>query len=60
VASVAGSGALVDPLEEVSGRYVQRYAELGDRAYAWLPLGALDLRDVGHVEIGSVRETFLA
>lgn len=29
----------------------QHDAGLGDRTYAWLALSALDLRDVGHVEV---------
>jgi hypothetical protein len=49
-----------DPLEQLGGRDPQRLCELGDGTNAGLALGALDLGDVGHVEVGIVSEAFLA
>jgi hypothetical protein len=52
--------APVDPVKQLRSRDPKRFRELGDGSNAWLALAALDLRDMGHVEVGAVGQAFLA
>jgi hypothetical protein len=51
--------APVDAVEQCCSGDPERLRQLGDGSDARLTLAALDLRDVSHVEIGVVRQTFL-
>lgn len=52
--------ASVYAVEQLRSGYSERPRQLGDRTHARLPLAALDLRYMGHVEVGAVRKPFLA
>jgi hypothetical protein len=58
--SFAWCCAAVDTVEQVGRGHFQSFRQLGDGADARLAFAALDLRDVGHVEVSHVGETFLA
>ena len=51
---------VLDALEQLRSGDPERPRQLGDSSHARLALAALDLRDMGHMEIGAVRQTFLA
>jgi hypothetical protein len=52
--------APVDARKQLRGGDPRRTRELGDGSNARLALAALDLCDMGHVEVGAVRQAFLA
>jgi hypothetical protein len=58
--SVLACTAPVDAVEQIRSGDFERSRQLGDGAHARLTLLALDLRDMGYMEIGAVRQAFLA